>query len=450
MEQPFDEASRALEDTITSTSAVAVNAAEDSSSNINMSAVTPAKKPQQPDEHDAKDNLGINSPTGVQDFQFEEPSIDHTVEEEMPEDERGEEEHLSDEAPEESKDAASEAALDDEATHFTEGFGEEAVLYEPEEVTPLEESDDASMLVEEEAAAAQDDDQGLRDEEDKEEESSVAAVAAVAPIGGNEEVSTLSTNEEKRDEATIATDVAVDNDEPHVDADVDSDIAPSDFAILQDQEAPLPFSLKENLDHDEEEGDGDASEAAVVEPEDEDESEITPVAAEVTDEGVETVVGVLDQSYETAASSAMQSHATSHTDADSTFDPELNSIAMEAPKKRSKDDMNKWNFLNCGILDEELPKTNREWWNFVLDKTEGALQGLAGEHWDDPWAVAGEKKSRPRSSNQSKSEDRRRSRSAAQNRKASSRKKSSSVSRSSSADPLSKRPFPRDTRTQLV
>ncbi|KAL3942010.1 MAG: hypothetical protein SGBAC_003722 [Bacillariaceae sp.] len=67
-----------------------------------------------------------------------------------------------------------------------------------------------------------------------------------------------------------------------------------------------------------------------------------------------------------------------------------NSIAADGKgsrKRKSEKERSKWSLFGCGIV-EEVPSTKQEWWNFVLDSTEGALQTVGGSHWDDPWAAA--------------------------------------------------------------
>ena len=101
-------------------------------------------------------------------------------------------------------------------------------------------------------------------------------------------------------------------------------------------------------------------------------------------------------------------------------------------------------FGRCGIGlpdEREWPKSKREWWNLVLDTTEGALETFGGENWDDPWYEY--QKGRRRRSR--RNDDRRRSRSEHRNRGTRTSKRASSVD---SAMP--EIVIPKDTRTQLV
>lgn len=102
-------------------------------------------------------------------------------------------------------------------------------------------------------------------------------------------------------------------------------------------------------------------------------------------------------------------------------------------------------FGRCGIGlpdEREWPKSKREWWNLVLDTTEGALETFGGENWDDPWYEDQKGRRRRRSR---RNDDRRRSRSEHRNRGTRTSKRASSVD---SAMP--EIVIPKDTRTQLV
>jgi len=112
--------------------------------------------------------------------------------------------------------------------------------------------------------------------------------------------------------------------------------------------------------------------------------------AATTDYGTETDYGTTD--YATSFDYENEGVADGISVNQSVTQSIANSIAVDdkGPRtKKNEKERSKWSLFGCGIV-EEVPSTKQDWWNFVLDSTEGALQTVGGNHWDDPWHDDGE------------------------------------------------------------
>jgi hypothetical protein len=317
--------------------------------------------------------------------------------------------------------------------HYTEGEGEETVLmYDSDSDESLLQEDFALDVVNEEKQSQEeqlpeeerwDDTEAERAQQDT-SAGQVAKLSAVTDMPQEEETEaadTVSEAEPEKDEDEVIT-----TGKPEEKGEVlNPDNSEETILAMQDGE--------------------EESELAVIEDEENDTSQLPGSEENLEDDLAASVVGVGvtggHDAEEVTPSPYVEEDRLAQLENTSAVEESIKGVSNEIQnisddgakkkKKSSKYQKNRTSEEKSGYW----PTTKREWWNFVLDKTEGALQNLGGDHWDDPFY------------SEQKGSLRRRSKSAHQKKRKSSRR----GKRNSSVDAEKQIPHPpKDTRTQLV